>query len=93
MQPVPHPSKEQVRAYMMQRSQAQRPPPAPDEIRKQLGWCWQYGNNRSGGASLTLCPVFPSPQFTFVLPGNIAQLSALLTVEWLFLAAGYRVAH
>lgn len=93
MQPVPHPSKEQVRAYMMQRCHAQRPPPAPDEIRRQLGWYLQYGKDVGGGSSLMLCPVFPSPQFTFVLPGNIAQLSGLLAVEWLFLAAGFRVAY
>ncbi|KQV91382.1 hypothetical protein ASD15_04985 [Massilia sp. Root351] len=86
MHAIPQPSKEQVRAYMMQRCRTQLPPPAPDEIRRQLGWCWQCDNGRP-------CLVFPSPQFTFVLPGNLAQLSALLTMEWLFLAAGYSVAH
>ncbi len=35
---ISHPSKEQVRAYMAARESARRPPPAPDEIRRQLGW-------------------------------------------------------
>ena len=33
-----HPAKEQVRAYMAGRGAARRPPPAPEEIRRQLGW-------------------------------------------------------
>lgn len=33
-----HPTKEQVRAYGEQRRFAHTPPPAPDEIRRQLGW-------------------------------------------------------
>ncbi|MGZ3184762.1 MAG: hypothetical protein ACXU8N_20190 [Telluria sp.] len=35
---VTHPSKEQVRAYMEAREHARQPPPAPEEIRRQLGW-------------------------------------------------------
>ena len=35
---ISHPSKEQVRAYMAARESARRPPPTPDEIRRQLGW-------------------------------------------------------
>ena len=35
---IVHPTKEQVRAYMAQRGRARRPPPAPEEIRRQLGW-------------------------------------------------------
>ena len=39
---MPHrilqPTKEQVRAYMAQREAARRPPPAPEEIRRQLNW-------------------------------------------------------
>lgn len=34
----PVPSKEQVRAYMASRVLAGRPPPAPADIRLQLGW-------------------------------------------------------
>lgn len=87
MQPIPQPSKEQVRAYMMRRCQARLPLPDREEIRRQLGWEWQ------NGTAAMAAPVFPSPQFTLVLPGNIAQLGALLTVEWLFLAAGVRLSH
>jgi hypothetical protein len=35
---VTHPTKEQVRAYMLAREHAHRPPPTPEEIRRQLGW-------------------------------------------------------
>ena len=35
---VTHPTKEQVRAYMAAREMARRPPPSPEEIRRQLGW-------------------------------------------------------
>jgi hypothetical protein len=32
------PSKQQVRDYMQQRQREHRPPPTPDDIRRQLGW-------------------------------------------------------
>lgn len=35
---VTQPTKEQVRAYMAAREHARRPPPAPQDIRRQLGW-------------------------------------------------------
>ena len=35
---ITHPTKEQVRAYMAAREAARRPPPSPEEIRRQLGW-------------------------------------------------------
>jgi hypothetical protein len=35
---VIQPTKEQVRAYMASRERAGRPPPAPEDIRRQLGW-------------------------------------------------------
>jgi hypothetical protein len=38
MDRVTHPTKEQVRAYMLAREHAYRPPPPPDEIRRQLDW-------------------------------------------------------
>lgn len=71
-----HPTKEQVRAYMQLREFDRRPPPTPDEIRYQLGW---YGASRS------------SDQATpgLFLPSTIAQLAALLAVEWCFLVAGF----
>ena len=33
-----HPSKYLVRAYMERRSHEVKPPPTPEEIRRQLGW-------------------------------------------------------
>jgi len=33
-----HPSKYLVRAYMERRAHEVKPPPKPDEIRRQLGW-------------------------------------------------------
>ena len=33
-----HPSKQQVRAYLQRRSHDSKPPPSPDEIRRELGW-------------------------------------------------------
>ncbi|WP_444845458.1 hypothetical protein [Duganella caerulea] len=71
-----HPSKEQVRAYMHQRECDRRPPPTPDEIRRQLGWHYCSYNNS-----------FPASS-SILLPGTIAQLAALMAVEWCFRAAG-----
>jgi hypothetical protein len=33
-----HPSKYVVREYLERRSQDVKPPPTPEEIRRQLGW-------------------------------------------------------
>ena len=38
MTPTTHPSKYLVRAYLERRSQEVKPPPTPEEIRRQLGW-------------------------------------------------------
>ncbi len=73
-----HPTKEQVRAYMQLREFDRRPPPTPDEIRRQLGW---YGDS---------CLPDTLARSSLLLPGAIVQLAALLAVEWCFLAAGYR---
>lgn len=32
------PNKEMVRQWMQQRQQEHKPPPTPEEIRRQLGW-------------------------------------------------------
>lgn len=78
MQTRMHPTKEQVRAYMHLREMDRRPPPTPDEIRRQLGWqCTPQHLNYA-----------PAPASTLLFPGTIAQLAALLAVEWCFLAAG-----
>lgn len=72
MHQISQPSKEQVRAYMWRRERAQLPPPTPAEIRRQLGW------GREAGELPILGELF------LVLPGRITQLSALMTLEWLF---------
>lgn len=74
------PTKEQVRAYMSQRQRefCHRPPPMPEEIRRQLGW--HHGADASDHFSSS----------TLFLPGTIAQLATLMAVEWCFLAAGVR---
>src|SRR5471030_869683 len=79
MQSIPHPSKEQVRAYMRQRESAHRPPPTPDEIRRQLGWYGQQIQQDRGPSA---------GDYGFTFPSAVAQLATLLVVEWLFLAAG-----
>ncbi|SFU69432.1 hypothetical protein [Pseudoduganella namucuonensis] len=84
MHSVPNPTKEQVRAYMRQRGRTQMPPPSPAEIRRQLGWC-----HEKDAPFL----VFPSPQLVLILPGTMAQLSALMAVEWMFVASGFRFGH
>lgn len=38
MTQVNHPSKHAIRAYLERRSHDPRPPPSPQEIRRQLGW-------------------------------------------------------
>lgn len=75
---ITHPTKEQVRAYMRQREMAHRPPPAPDEIRRQLGWL--------------SCPQ-ASSSLIFFLPADITHLGALLAIEWLFRAGGAHLPH
>ena len=38
MYDVKHPAKHLVREYLARRSRDQKPPPATEEIRRQLGW-------------------------------------------------------
>jgi hypothetical protein len=38
MSPIKHPPKHLVREYLERRSREQKPPPTPEEIRRQLGW-------------------------------------------------------
>lgn len=33
-----HPTKEQVRIWMTQRTHSRLPPASPEEVRRQLGW-------------------------------------------------------
>jgi hypothetical protein len=76
------PTKEQVRAYMHQRQSdfGRRPPPMPEEIRRQLGWC--------RGSAPAFGDIDHLSSTTLFFPGTIAQLATLLAVEWCFLAAG-----
>jgi hypothetical protein len=68
---VTHPTKEQVRAYMMAREHEHRPPPSPEEIRRQLGW--------------RLAP--PEPPCAFLgmclLPATLGQLAAQAALGWM----------
>jgi hypothetical protein len=70
---VTHPTKEQVRAYMVSRGRAHRPPPTPEDIRRQLGW--------------KLAP--PEPTFALIslclLPATLGQLAAQAAFDF-FLA-------
>ncbi len=38
MTALTHPSKHLVREYLERRTRASRPPPSPEEIRRELGW-------------------------------------------------------
>ena len=48
-----HPSNHVVRAYLERRSQAAKPPPTPQEIRRQLGWTLLAGDNKMGNFSIS----------------------------------------
>jgi len=71
-----HPSKHVVRAYLERRSHEVKPPPTPEEIRRQLGWHCSADKSEHFSTS------------TLFLPGTIAQLATLMAMEWCFLAAG-----
>lgn len=68
---ITHPTKEQVRAYMAARESARRPPPAPDEIRRQLGWRLQRADEQQ-----------MLVQF-YLIPTTYTQLAALITLDWM----------
>jgi hypothetical protein len=68
---ITHPTKEQVRAYMARRESALRPPPAPAEIRRELGWRMAPPDDQH-----------PLVQFC-QLPSTCSHLTAQLVVEWL----------
>lgn len=46
-----HPSKQLIRAYLERRSQDTKPPPTPEEIRRQLGWGLLAMDSKTGGRS------------------------------------------
>jgi hypothetical protein len=71
---MPHriiqPSKEQVRAYMAAREVARRPPPSPEEIRRQLGW------------HLESQPVPSLVQF-YLIPTSYSHLATRIALDWM----------
>jgi hypothetical protein len=67
---VTHPTKEQVRAYMVAREHAHKPPPAPEEIRRQLGW--HVAPAEPGSALIGL----------YMLPATLGQLLAQTALDW-----------
>lgn len=46
-----HPSKYLVRAYLEKRTHAVKPPPTPEEIRRQLGWGMMMMEKKAGNDS------------------------------------------
>jgi hypothetical protein len=71
--PHPHPSKEEVRAWLARRSRTGLPPPAPDEIRRELHW--------------HLLPAGTTPPVSpLLLPAMLAELAMLTLLSWYMLA-------
>jgi hypothetical protein len=66
---VTQPTKEQVRAYMVARGQAHRPPPAPDDIRRQLGWT--LASPKYTCSLISLC----------MLPATLGQVAAQAALD------------
>ena len=77
----PHPSKEDVRAWMVRRCHTTAPPPAPDEIRRELGWTRRPAGDVAAG--LVCLPAF----FPIVLT-ELAALTALALYCLAWQAAG-----
>lgn len=73
---MPHrihqPTKEQVRAYMAARESARRPPPAPEEIRRQLNW--HVAPDDADAALVQFC----------LIPSTYGQLAAQIALDWMF---------
>lgn len=68
---ITHPTKEQVRAYMAARESARRPPPSPEEIRRQLGWRLQPSDDDN--------------QFLefYLIPTIYAHIAIRLSLAWM----------
>lgn len=76
LRPQRHPSKEAVRAWMVRRGHTTAPPPAPDEIRRELGWTRSPPGDAAAG--LVCLPAF--------LPFVFTELAALTALAWYCLA-------
>jgi hypothetical protein len=72
---ITHPSKEQVRAYMLRREADRRPPPTPAEIRRQLGW------------RLTPADEAPPMLQLCLLPSTYSEMTAQFVLDWLYASA------
>lgn len=77
---ITQPTKEQVRAYMARREAARRPPPSPEEIRRQLGWRMAPPEDEQ----LRM-------QF-YLIPTIYSQMACRMLVDW-WLAAARRAAR
>lgn len=67
---VNQPTKEQVRAYMVSRGRTHRPPPAPEDIRRQLGWKLARAEPDCSLIGL------------YLLPATLGQCVAQLVLDW-----------
>ncbi len=77
----PHPSKEDVRAWLVRRGHTAAPPPAPDEIRRELGWSLAPSRDPAG-----CLPVFFPVLCTGVFPLVLTEWAALTAFAWYCLA-------
>ena len=68
---ITQPTKEQVRAYMAAREAARLPPPAPEEIRRQLGWRLQQADEDRLRV-----------QF-YLIPTTYSHLAAQVAIDWM----------
>ncbi len=85
--PYPQPSKEAVRAYMARRGRTRQPPPAPADIRRELGWhAAGHVPPLSPTAAAPGCPAAPvaarAPAFTPLVPAFLAELAAFTVLAW-----------
>lgn len=82
----PHPSKEEVRAYMERRKRTRQPPPAPADIRRELGW---HSAARTAVVSASVAPaawgwlpaVFPVAQ-PAALSAALTELATATLLAW-----------
>jgi hypothetical protein len=46
------PSKQTIRQYLERRCHERKPPPAPEEVRRQLGWALPMPSKKLGAGSV-----------------------------------------
>lgn len=69
---IKQPTKEQVRAYMLAREGARRPPPAPEEIRRQLNW--RLAPSEEDQVLVQFC----------LIPATCGELATKIALDWMF---------